>query len=75
MKSCVINGFLFQGKPGFLRELGPSLPTKTPEEIQQHESWYREYLMLNDRKKEAIAEWKIRKQVDINPSNIVSGMS
>ena len=48
---------------GFLLEAARSLPTKTEEEVRDHEKWYREYLRLNDLKKEAIHKWKEQKEV------------
>ena len=53
-----------QGKPTFLRELISHLPTKTEDEIKDHEKWFQEYLNLNDIKKEAIQRWKEKKEVN-----------
>ena len=39
------------------------VPTKTPEEILQHEQWYVEYFTLLERKKKAIEEWREQKKV------------
>lgn len=52
-----------QGKLTFIRELISHLPTKTEDEIRQHENWFHEYLNLNDVKKEAIQRWKEKKEV------------
>lgn len=55
--------FSVQGKPSFIQDLVVSLPTKNETEIRQHEAWFREYEMLRERKKEAIAKWKEDKEV------------
>lgn len=39
------------------------VPTKTTEEIMQHDQWYAEYLTLLENKKKAIEEWKEHKKV------------
>ncbi|KAL4228235.1 hypothetical protein ACF0H5_013668 [Mactra antiquata] len=52
----------YMGKPVFLQHLLPALPTRTEEEINQHEEWYQEYLFLNETKKEAIKKWRERKE-------------
>ena len=51
-----------QGKLAFVKEALSHLPTKIEQEIRDHESWYREYLELNDRKKEVIQKWRERKE-------------
>ena len=52
-----------QGGAGFLEAAAAELPTKTVEEIEQHEQWYIEYCTLLASKKKAIEEWKEEKQV------------
>ncbi|XP_046335321.2 coiled-coil domain-containing protein 112-like [Haliotis rufescens] len=52
----------FKGKNVFVQHLIPALPTKQEDEIHDHESWYQEYLFLNDVKKDAIKAWRQRKQ-------------
>lgn len=39
--------------------------TKTRDQIEKHEDWYRNYLSLNELKKKAIQEWKEKKKVRI----------
>ncbi|CAI9548747.1 unnamed protein product [Staurois parvus] len=51
-----------KGKPGYLEEALAYLPSRTWEDIQQHEAWYQELLSLEEKKKEAIHKWKSRKQ-------------
>ncbi len=57
--------YFFQGRPTFLRDLISHLPTKTEEEIREHEDWFQEYLNLNDIRKEAIQKWKEKKEVRV----------
>ncbi|KFO84954.1 Coiled-coil domain-containing protein 112, partial [Buceros rhinoceros silvestris] len=35
---------------------------KTKEDIEQHDKWYREFLILQERKKESIRKWKEKQQ-------------
>ncbi|XP_072272170.1 coiled-coil domain-containing protein 112 [Pyxicephalus adspersus] len=51
-----------KGKPSYLEEALAYLPSRTKEDIQQHEDWYQELLFLEEKKKEAIHKWKSRKQ-------------
>ena len=48
----------------FVRELLAYLPTRTEEEIRQHEFWYQQYLDLNEEKKEAIQRWKDKRDIE-----------
>ena len=53
-----------QGKLSFIKELaGGLLPTRTEQEMRDHEAWYQQYLQLNDRKKEVIQRWREKKEV------------
>ncbi|XP_052283172.1 coiled-coil domain-containing protein 112-like isoform X2 [Dreissena polymorpha] len=52
----------YQGKPVFLQHVLPALPTRTEEEIHDHEDWYQEYLFLNETKKQAIRKWREKKE-------------
>ncbi|XP_074650032.1 coiled-coil domain-containing protein 112-like [Tubulanus polymorphus] len=54
----------YKGKPIFLKELIPALPTQTEESIIEHETWYLDYLDFNERKKIAIQEWKSVKDAE-----------
>ncbi|XP_013410258.1 coiled-coil domain-containing protein 112-like [Lingula anatina] len=51
-----------KGKPLFIRELYPALPTKTEQQVREHENWYQEYSSLNEKKKDAIQSWRIKKE-------------
>ncbi|XP_051056756.1 coiled-coil domain-containing protein 112 isoform X3 [Phodopus roborovskii] len=51
-----------KGKPAFVKEVVEHLPGRTLEEVQQHEKWYQTFLALQERKKESIQNWKMKKQ-------------
>ncbi|XP_030049360.1 coiled-coil domain-containing protein 112 [Microcaecilia unicolor] len=50
-----------KGKLICVEEALEYLPGRTREEIQQHEKWYQEFLFLEEKKKEAIQTWKLKK--------------
>ncbi len=52
-----------QSKSSFINAVSREVPTKTAEEITQHDQWYAEYLTLLENKKKAIEEWKEHKKV------------
>ena len=53
-----------KGKLSFIKELaGGLLPSRSEQEIRDHEAWYQQYLQLNDRKKEVIQRWREKKEV------------
>lgn len=47
----------------FIKELAGFLPTRSEQEIRDHEVWYQEYASLNEKKKEAIQKWREKKEV------------
>ncbi|XP_070820827.1 coiled-coil domain-containing protein 112 isoform X2 [Chaetodon trifascialis] len=49
------------GQPAYRKEAKLYLPSKTLEEIEQHEDWHQELIYLQDRKREAIQRWKAKK--------------
>ncbi|KAM8961252.1 coiled-coil domain-containing protein 112 [Pelodytes ibericus] len=51
-----------KGKATYLEEAMAYLPSRTTEDVQRHESWYLEFLFLEENKKEAIKKWKSKKQ-------------
>ncbi|ELT93807.1 hypothetical protein CAPTEDRAFT_190988 [Capitella teleta] len=53
-----------KNKNVFIEELASVIPTKDGDEIRHHEMWFREYEMLRQRKKEAIAEWRQHKEIE-----------
>ncbi|XP_053330258.1 coiled-coil domain-containing protein 112 [Spea bombifrons] len=53
-----------KGKPAYLEEAMAYLPSRTREDVQQHEKWYQEFLFLEEKKKEAIQKWKAKKQLE-----------
>ncbi|KAM9330934.1 coiled-coil domain-containing protein 112 [Gastrophryne carolinensis] len=50
-----------KGKPTYLEEALAYLPSRTQEDVRQHETWYQELLYLEEKKKESIQKWKSRK--------------
>ena len=59
--------FCFQGKSTFLDEAATSIPGRNIVDVRQHENWYREYMSMLDKKKDAIQKWKIVKEVKTDP--------
>ncbi|OCU02232.1 coiled-coil domain-containing protein 112 [Xenopus laevis] len=53
-----------KGKAAYLEEALAYLPSRTREDVQQHETWYQEFLFLEEKKKEAIHAWKTKKQLE-----------
>ncbi|XP_053556456.1 coiled-coil domain-containing protein 112 [Bombina bombina] len=53
-----------KGKVSYLEEALAFLPSRTKEDVQQHEKWYQEFLFLDEKKKEAIQKWKAKKQLE-----------
>ncbi len=47
-----------KGRASFLVELEGLVATKTRDEIESHDEWYKNYLNLNELKKRAIKQWK-----------------
>lgn len=43
-------------------ELSEMIATRTRDEIEAHEEWYKKYTSLNELKKKAIQEWKEQKR-------------
>ena len=41
------------------------LPTKSLQEVEQHEQWYTEYCTLLESKRKAIQAWKNQKKVSV----------
>lgn len=41
-----------KGKPSYLEEALAYLPSRTREDVDQHETWYKEFLFLEEKKKE-----------------------
>lgn len=50
------------GKPIFVQHALIAIPTRTEEEIRDHEDWYKSYLSLNEIKKESIKKWRQKKE-------------
>ncbi|KAL5004978.1 hypothetical protein ScPMuIL_018434 [Solemya velum] len=52
----------YKGQPVFIEHCLAPLPTRTEEEIKEHEEWYQEYLFLNETKKDSIKKWRAQKE-------------
>jgi hypothetical protein len=57
--------FQIKGETSFIEDLSGMIATKTREQVEEHENWYKTYLSLNELKKKAIKEWKEKKKVII----------
>ncbi|NWQ97077.1 CC112 protein, partial [Burhinus bistriatus] len=51
-----------KGRLSYMDEALEYLCGRTKEDIQQHEKWYQEFLILHERKKESIKKWKEKLQ-------------
>uniref|UniRef100_A0A8C9L768 Coiled-coil domain containing 112 n=1 Tax=Pavo cristatus TaxID=9049 RepID=A0A8C9L768_PAVCR len=51
-----------RGRLSYVDEALEYLCGRTKEDVKQHGMWYREFLMLQDRKKESIKKWKEKQQ-------------
>ncbi|XP_065944147.1 coiled-coil domain-containing protein 112-like isoform X6 [Magallana gigas] len=52
----------YKGKIIFIKHALVAIPTKTEEEIRDHEEWYQTYLSMNEKKKEGIKKWREKKE-------------
>eukprot|EP00105_Crassostrea_gigas_P028425 XP_011450073.1 PREDICTED: coiled-coil domain-containing protein 112 isoform X2 [Crassostrea gigas] len=52
----------YKGKIFFIKHALVAIPTKTEEEIRDHEDWYQTYLSMNEKKKESIKKWREKKE-------------
>ncbi|XP_065601721.1 LOW QUALITY PROTEIN: coiled-coil domain-containing protein 112 [Cyrtonyx montezumae] len=53
-----------KGRLSYIDEALEYLCGRTKEDVEQHDAWYREFLTLQDRKKESIRKWKEKRQRD-----------
>ncbi|KFU97681.1 Coiled-coil domain-containing protein 112, partial [Pterocles gutturalis] len=51
-----------KGRLSYMDEVLEYLCGRTKEDIEQHEKWYQEFLILHKRKKESIKKWKKKQQ-------------
>ncbi|NWZ66126.1 CC112 protein, partial [Acrocephalus arundinaceus] len=54
----------YRGRLSYMDEALEYLSGRTKEDIEQHDKWYQEYVILHERKKESIKKWKERQQQD-----------
>ncbi|KAM6301620.1 LOW QUALITY PROTEIN: coiled-coil domain-containing protein 112 [Podargus strigoides] len=51
-----------KGRLSYMDEALEHLCGRTKEDIEQHDKWYQEFLILHERKKESIKKWKEKQQ-------------
>ncbi|NWI07843.1 CC112 protein, partial [Tichodroma muraria] len=52
----------YRGRLSYMDEALEYLSGRTKEDIEQHDKWYQEYVILHERKKESIKKWKEKQQ-------------
>ncbi|NXC63842.1 CC112 protein, partial [Aleadryas rufinucha] len=52
----------YRGTLSYMDEALEYLSGRTKEDIEQHEKWYQEFVILHERKKESIKKWKEKQQ-------------
>lgn len=52
-----------QGQDKFVDDCIGFLPTKTREQIFEHEDWYREFLAVSDKRRLALKRWREERDV------------
>ncbi|NXK95509.1 CC112 protein, partial [Formicarius rufipectus] len=52
----------YRGRLSYMDEALQYLSGRTKEDIEQHDKWYQEFLILHERKKESIKKWKEKQQ-------------
>ncbi|XP_014729894.1 PREDICTED: coiled-coil domain-containing protein 112 isoform X2 [Sturnus vulgaris] len=52
----------YRGRLSYMDEALEYLSGRTKEDIEQHDKWYQEYVILHERKKESIKRWKEKQQ-------------
>ncbi|NXR78208.1 CC112 protein, partial [Pycnonotus jocosus] len=56
----------YRGRLSYMDEALEYLSGRTKEDIEQHDKWYQEYVILHERKKESIKKWKEKQQQERN---------
>ncbi|CAB4031945.1 Hypothetical predicted protein [Paramuricea clavata] len=51
-------------KDAFIQSALSNLPGKSYDDVRQHDDWYSEYLIMLDKKRKAIQEWKYHKDTE-----------
>ncbi|XP_051645371.1 coiled-coil domain-containing protein 112 isoform X4 [Manacus candei] len=52
----------YRGRLSYMDKALQYLSGRTKEDIEQHDKWYQEFLILHERKKESIKKWKEKQQ-------------
>ncbi|NXC23450.1 CC112 protein, partial [Campylorhamphus procurvoides] len=56
----------YRGRLSYMDEALQYLSGRTKEDIEQHDKWYQEFLILHERKKESIKKWKEKQREERN---------
>ncbi|NXK40763.1 CC112 protein, partial [Piprites chloris] len=54
----------YRGRLSYMDEALQYLGGRTKEDIEKHDKWYQEFLILHERKKESIKKWKEKQQAE-----------
>ncbi|CAN8220572.1 unnamed protein product [Coccothraustes coccothraustes] len=60
----------YRGQLSYIDEALEYLSGRTKEDIEQHDKWYQEYVILHERKKESIKKWKEKQQQQETEGNL-----
>ncbi|CAF1541589.1 unnamed protein product, partial [Didymodactylos carnosus] len=52
----------YKGQPKFIDDLIGFLPTRTRDQINEHEKWYQNYNILGAKRREALRQWREQKE-------------
>ncbi|KFP74849.1 Coiled-coil domain-containing protein 112, partial [Acanthisitta chloris] len=55
----------YRGRLSYVDEALEYLSGRTKEDIEKHDKWYQEFLILHERKKESIKKWKEKQQQEV----------
>ncbi|NXC48872.1 CC112 protein, partial [Penelope pileata] len=55
-----------RGRPSYMDEFLEYLCGRTKDDVEQHDTWFREFLILQERKKESIKKWKEKQEQEKN---------
>ncbi len=62
-----INQYIFlQGQDKFIDDLVGFLPTKTRDQINEHEKWYRQLLGISNKRRLALKQWRDERNVSFS---------
>ena len=60
------NAFIVvQGQEKFIDDCIGFLPTKTRDQIEEHEQWYRQFLSISNKRRLALKRWREERNVSV----------